>query len=346
MGSSKLSVIMSNYNHAPFLPRSVQGILDQSYRPAEFVIIDDGSTDNSVEVLQKFAQKNSVIRLIIKQQNQGCLAHFQEALSLTSGNYLYFASADDKALPGLFERSMRLLTQFPEAAFCSALSKIVDDDGKIANIFPMGHISRTARYFSPGECLGLLRRKVWGWASGNTVIIRRDALIWVGGLLPELHAFCDGFMYMVLARRYGACFIPAILGLSRQTPESYSDRCVSNLPVATEMWGKAAHLLRTKYSTLFPADFVDSWERQKLYHARLSAINRLQVQQLNIMKGFWTNPSRSDRIFSWGLRALYGFQFYLLMAYLLARLPRDIWPILGHGLRGLAQRLRLRWQQA
>ncbi len=80
MTTSTLSVLMPNYNHGEFLPGSVQAILDQSCQPIEFIIVDDGSTDNSMDILNKFADLNPVIKLLENDVNKGHVYTFKRAL--------------------------------------------------------------------------------------------------------------------------------------------------------------------------------------------------------------------------------------------------------------------------
>ena len=61
--NARLSVIVPNYNHAQYLPEAVNAILNQSCRPMEVIVIDDCSTDNSVEVIEAFIRQDPIIRL-------------------------------------------------------------------------------------------------------------------------------------------------------------------------------------------------------------------------------------------------------------------------------------------
>ena len=66
-----VSVILPNYNHAPYLSQCLNAILDQSVKPKEVIVIDDASTDNSVDVISEFAEQNSSIKLILNRENMG-----------------------------------------------------------------------------------------------------------------------------------------------------------------------------------------------------------------------------------------------------------------------------------
>src|ERR1044071_8971404 len=103
MSQLRLSVLMPNFNHGRFLPEALDAILGQSYQPFEVIVIDDASTDNSVEILERFAARHSCIRLVRNEQNMGVMHNVNHLLNLASGDYLLFAAADDVILPGFFE---------------------------------------------------------------------------------------------------------------------------------------------------------------------------------------------------------------------------------------------------
>src|SRR3954469_22110395 len=116
-----LSVVVPNYNHAKYLPTCLTAILGQSVQPFEILVLDDASTDNSLEVIRRFAAEHSLIRLIQNETNLGVMPNLNKGVELSRGEYVYIASADDEVVPGLFEKSLRLLVEHPEAAYCCAM---------------------------------------------------------------------------------------------------------------------------------------------------------------------------------------------------------------------------------
>ena len=91
MDSPTLSIIVSNYNHAKYLPCFFQSILNQSYQPKEIIIIDDASTDNSVEIIEEFASKNPIVKFVRNQTNQKpIICYYQIGWELATGDYIFF----------------------------------------------------------------------------------------------------------------------------------------------------------------------------------------------------------------------------------------------------------------
>src|SRR5882762_8012778 len=116
MARPTLSVIVPNYNHAQYLPVCLPAILNQSVPALEVIVVDDASTDNSVEVLKAFAQKYSSLRFYRNDQNRGVNYNLNFGLSVAKGDFVFFPGADDEVMPGLFEKSLTLLQQYPKAA--------------------------------------------------------------------------------------------------------------------------------------------------------------------------------------------------------------------------------------
>ena len=108
METPKISVIIPVYNTASYLQESVGSIMHQTLRDLEIIIVDDGSTDNSGEILREMAEKDERIQLF-SQRNEGQSSARNTALKYASGEYIYFMDSDDilhpDALRQCYERS-------------------------------------------------------------------------------------------------------------------------------------------------------------------------------------------------------------------------------------------------
>src|SRR5258708_29809920 len=125
-----LSVVVPNYNHAQHLPTSLPAILNQSFKPIEVIVLDDASTDNSVEVIRRFEAENPLVRLVKNEKNLGVMPNLNKGVQLAKGDYVFIGSADDEIIPGLFEKSMQLLAQYPQAGLSCTICtwRYVDSD--------------------------------------------------------------------------------------------------------------------------------------------------------------------------------------------------------------------------
>lgn len=103
----KLSVIMSTYNDSQYIRESIDSILDQTFRDFEFIIIDDASTDNTVEIIRSYTDDR--IKLIINEENQGLTKNLNKALTYVTGEYIARMDGDDISLPERFAKQVAYL---------------------------------------------------------------------------------------------------------------------------------------------------------------------------------------------------------------------------------------------
>lgn len=104
--SHKISVIVPVYNVAQWLPRCVDSILAQSYQDLEILLIDDGSTDESGEIVDIYAEKDSRI-VAVHQTNAGLVAVREKGIKLATGEFVSFVDGDDVIEPDFLERLLR-----------------------------------------------------------------------------------------------------------------------------------------------------------------------------------------------------------------------------------------------
>ncbi len=97
------SVILTNYNYSKYLPQSIKSVLDQTYKNFELIIVDDGSNDNSREIIFNFALKYKDKIKIIMKNNKGQASAFNDAYKLSKGDIIVFLDADDYFYPNKFE---------------------------------------------------------------------------------------------------------------------------------------------------------------------------------------------------------------------------------------------------
>ncbi|HEY4186198.1 MAG TPA: glycosyltransferase family A protein [Polyangia bacterium] len=166
----RVSVAMPVYNSARFVERACRSILEQTFREFEFIIVDDGSTDDSPRILRALADSDRRI-VLVARQNRGLIASRNELLAMAKAPLLAWMDSDDFSLP---ERLMRQTERFerePRLVCLGTAELDVDPDGDpvMPTVYPLSHAEIDE---------GLLRG---GAMRLPSTMMRREVVIQVGG---------------------------------------------------------------------------------------------------------------------------------------------------------------------
>jgi glycosyltransferase involved in cell wall biosynthesis len=118
----ELSVLMPNYNNGPYLKESMESLLDQTFADFQIVFVDDGSTDNSLEIMSSYDDPR--LKIIKKEQNSGIVDTMNKALEVIDTRYFIRMDGDDKCAPERFEKMVQFMNEHPEIGVCSSDMKM------------------------------------------------------------------------------------------------------------------------------------------------------------------------------------------------------------------------------
>jgi len=195
-----VSVIIPTYNHAAFLPEALESVFAQTCSPLEVIVVDDGSTDETAEVLRVYERR---IR-VISQPNRGVAAARNAGAAVASGELLAFLDADDAWLPAKLERQVARFDGEPEIGLVHCGVAEVDGQGGQlrARLDGMeGWVSTEMLLFRRGVILG----------GGSAAVIRRATFVQAGGFDEVLSTSADWDLYYRIGHRYPVGFVPEVL---------------------------------------------------------------------------------------------------------------------------------------
>ena len=214
-----ISVIVTSYNYGRYLEAAIQSAVSQDYPNLELIVTDNASTDDSWEIVQRFAG-SARMRAFRQPENIGARANYDFGLAQARGEFIAYLSADDYLLPGHFSRLADLLARHPDVDLPYTDYITVLENGEICRRVPhpgslnadyVGMRNEFAELlaFGPYQCLG-------------TVMFRRTLLDEVGPYDTELLA--DDFEFFVrlakLGRKFAYINTPSIA--FREHPASLS----------------------------------------------------------------------------------------------------------------------------
>src|SRR5262245_28512438 len=132
MSSSLVSVIVPTYNRAYCLPRTIDSVLNQTHAASEVILLDDGSTDGTRELVRERYGREPRVRYAY-QENQGVTATRNNALALARGDYVAFLDSDDWWEPWKLELQLACFARRPEVGMVWTDMQAVDPDGQVVN---------------------------------------------------------------------------------------------------------------------------------------------------------------------------------------------------------------------
>lgn len=169
--SPKVSIVMSVYNGEVYVAESINSMLNQTFADFEFIILDDGSTDATLGIIQEFAKHDDRIQIIKLDTNMGLAAALNRGIAVAQGQYIARMDADDVSLPERLQKQVDFLDAHPDVGVVGTQMQVVDQDKKplFKFVVPQQH--------------SLI---VWNIFFGRTfahpsVLMRRDAVNKVGG---------------------------------------------------------------------------------------------------------------------------------------------------------------------
>lgn len=292
MASVTISVIIPLYNKECEIGDTLRSVLAQTLPPAEIVVVDDGSTDRSAEIVRAIG---SPLVKLVTQSNAGECAARNRAIAESTGDYIALLDADDTWEPGFLEEIAAMIAEFPGCGVYSTAFNIVSHDGR----FP----ARTPS--ERGVVANFFRDSAHRYISiPSASAVPRAVFETVGGFPEGMKIGGDMYMWIKIARRYAVCFSPKPLAnyskvasnrsASSYTPErtrySFEELYDPSAPeeynefVARAALGKAL-IISAKGGTKEAARAAEFFGYTKTYRRTLR-----KVRILNALPGSWRAP--------------------------------------------------------
>lgn len=230
-----VSIVTPTYNMAHYLRETVDSVLSQDYPRLEYLVMDAGSQDGTVELLRSYGSR---LRWVSEPDN-GQADAINKGFRRTSGEIFAFLNADDLYLPGAVSAAVRQFQRTPEAAVVYGEAWYTDRDGKILR-----------RYPTQPFCKELFQSQCYICQPAS--FMRRHAFEAAGGLDARLHYALDYDLWMRLAEKFEMVSIPEYLATSRM----YSDN--KTIRLRRVGLNEIMALLKRSYSYI-PPHWVYAW---------------------------------------------------------------------------------------
>ncbi len=198
--TARLSVVIPVWNSAATLADAIDSVVAQDGVETEIICVDDGSSDRSPEIMNRYGSRVAVLR----QSNRGPAAARNLGAASSSGEYLLFLDADDFLKPRMLARCASALDAEPSAVLAYVDAAIIDRDKRVTRE------SSVAANRSRAPEMSDLLAHIWPIVP-STAVIRRTAFVAAGGFNERLRS-CEDIHFWLLAREQGRfIFIPDVL---------------------------------------------------------------------------------------------------------------------------------------
>lgn len=285
---SKVSIVIPSYNHALYLLQRLESIAAQTYKDWEAIIIDDQSTDNSVEIITKFIEKNpsfKVKHFIVNDTNSGSGYYsWQKGIELAETKYIWIAETDDYSEPNFLEELVNILDQNNKIALAFCGSNYVEIDEIIYDsknrTKDLNVEKREYKVIDNSVFLNKMPFETY-ITNGSSVVFRKQYLEIPATIFTNRQC-SDIFLWSYLLEKSSFAFLNKNLNFFRRHEGSTSSYLQKN-KLETIYHEKAEYLNyfnQTEKSNLFIEHYIKNyiWNNKKNF-LNISSIQKIQTDK-------------------------------------------------------------------
>lgn len=215
--SPKVSIVVTNYNYSRFISDCLRSVSLQTYSNLECIVVDDCSSDDSVERIQRFIgtdKSHVAFKLLRHASTLGQYAAFRTGIAQANGAFVAFLDSDDLLLPDFVTEHVRVHVSCSPVAFTSSNQYQIDSQGELlGGHHPDLHTRNTYRSVQTVS----LRRSFWVWATTSSMMFRRPVLDCVFSHADDAFRKCaDNYVCHFADLLGGSIVIPTLLGCYRR----------------------------------------------------------------------------------------------------------------------------------
>ena len=215
-----VSVIVPNYNHAPYLRQRIDSVLSQTFQDFELILLDDCSNDGSREIIESYRGNPHVSHVVYNEHNSGSAFHqWKKGIEIARGEWVWIAESDDWAEPAFLETMIQMVGQDPNCVLGSSIPGYVFPDGKTWHKEVDGKIS-----LSQGRDFVLQRLVISNTlANVSALLMRRDILQQLDFTAIGRMRLCgDWLLYAMLCEKGAVAEYDGVLSYFRQHGDNTS----------------------------------------------------------------------------------------------------------------------------
>lgn len=245
----KISAILPNYNSAEFLPKALETLVNQTEAFDEILIVDDGSTDHSNEIIEAFIRQYPNIRLIKHEKNQGVNAALNTGIKHAIGDYIILCAADDYYSRNVVALAKKTIQEHPGVGvICGdAIVYRYDLPKPFYRMLPFS----TNTLITAADFKKLAKKKYVGFNGGGGMLMNRELVIEAGMLNPALRWHSDWLLYFVAAFEQGVYYINEVFIHISMRKAGYCENGKQNKQIQDQVMLDTIRIIKKQHPELW-----------------------------------------------------------------------------------------------
>ncbi len=196
-----ISIITASYNYENYIKETIESVLNQTYQNWELIIVDDGSKDNSVNVIKSYCEKDSRIKLFQHEGgiNKGLAETIKLGVSKANGEWIAFLESDDKFMPECLEEKIKVAEKNPEIGFIfSDLETFGEVNTKIDKNYLYEAMKQKYKKTCIDMSIDLLKQN---WISTFSIVMLKKSLLDNCNYDTPIQAFLDRWIWIQVSQK-------------------------------------------------------------------------------------------------------------------------------------------------
>lgn len=216
MNNPLVSVIIPNYNHAKFLDERIQSVLNQTYQNFEVIILDDKSTDNSVELINQYKDNPHISHIVVNNENSGStFKQWHKGFELAKGELIWIAESDDLCSHNFLEKLVSEFMRDTKCVLSFCRSVMINSDGVMTDIYPSQKYKNSRICMQGRDFIAKEMKFVNLVCNASSAIFKKDVLQEIEKDYMNYQGCGDWLFWIYLSEQGNVIYIPEIFNYFR-----------------------------------------------------------------------------------------------------------------------------------
>lgn len=277
-----VSIIIPNYNHAQYLSQRIESVLNQTYKNYEVIILDDNSSDNSKDIIEKYRSYSQIKHIVYNTTNSGStFKQWEKGFNIAKGELIWIAESDDFCDKDMLEKLVNQFMIYESLSIVYCSSQFVNSKGE--KIPPICNTSDKSRFYTGVDFIKqkmLFGNSIW---NASSAIFKKDIALEIEKSYIDYKAAGDRLFWIKLAEQGNVLHIKTPKNYFRQHLNKVSPKRILDGTTSFENYNIFNYTYKKKYVNLIESLYI-----RRYYLNELNKIQNLPNDIYNKQFSLWT----------------------------------------------------------